>query len=268
MKKKIGIILLLMTLASSNVVFGASIVKTNTTSYNYSLTKLTNIQYGLNIAVTDVTGMWLKANKSQIENNVDPQSSQNIKSKYQFLKLNYTTGVSVNQVNSVLQNKGVLNKQGQAVITACKADNVNPAYLVSHALLETGNGTSALSNGVIVTNINGKLVVPRVTYNLFGIGALDANAVKLGSQYAYTNGWFSVDKALSGGTSWISKNYINNTINEQNTLYKMRWNPNTTGTHQYSSDISWASKQTVTVKAITDKFTNTPLYFDVPKFAK
>lgn len=268
MKKKIGIILLIITLANSNIVFGASIPKTNTSIYKYSLATVTNIQYGLNIAVTDVTGKWVKANKTQIKYYVDPKNSQSVNNKYQFLKLNYTSGVSVSQVNNALKDKGILDKKGQAVLTVSKNNNVNPAYLVSHALLETGNGKSALANGVIVTNVKGKAVAPKVTYNLFGIGAVDKDAVKLGSEYAYTNGWFSVDKSLAGGTAWISKNYINNVINKQNTLYKMRWNPNTTGTHQYSSDISWASKQTKNVKAITDKFPSAALNFDVPKYAK
>lgn len=268
MRKKIGIMLLIIALTNSNIVFGASIPKTNTSIYKYSLAKITNIQYGLNIAVTDVTGKWVKANKTQIKYYVDPKNSQSINNKYQFLKLNYTTGVSVTQVNNALKNKGILNKKGQTLLTACKNNNVNPAYLVSHALLETGNGKSTLSNGVIVTKVKGKSVAPKVTYNLFGIGAVDKNAVKLGSEYAYANGWFSVDKSLSGGAAWISKNYINNAINKQNTLYKMRWNPKTTGTHQYSSDISWASKQTKNVKAITDKFSSAALSFDVPKYAK
>jgi hypothetical protein len=36
MKKKIGIMLLIIALANSNIVFGASIPKTNTSTYKYS----------------------------------------------------------------------------------------------------------------------------------------------------------------------------------------------------------------------------------------
>lgn len=220
------------------------------------------------MAKINTTGKWVIANKTQIKYYVDPINSQSSDKKYQFLKLNYTNGISLAQVDKVLKGKGVLHNKGQAVLTACKTNNVNPAYLISHAFLETGNGKSILSNGVIVTQIKGKLVVPKVTYNLFGIGALDASAVKLGSEYAYTSGWFSIDKAISGGASWISRSYINNVSNKQNTLYKMRWNPYTTGTHQYASDIGWASKQTKNVKLIMDNFKTADLYFDVPKYLK
>ena len=53
--------------------------------------------------------------------------------KYQFLKLNYTEGISVNEINSVLFGKGVLNEKGQAFLDSCKLYNVSPAYLISHA---------------------------------------------------------------------------------------------------------------------------------------
>lgn len=274
MKKLITIITLLLVITTSNIAFASTtlpvenkvINKTSISNYNNSLTNVTNIQYGLKLAKTDMTGKWLIANKTQIKYYVDPANAQSSDKKYQFLKLNYTNGISVTQVDKVLQGKGILNKKGQAVLAACKANNVNPAYLISHAFLETSNGKSILSNGVIVTQVKGKLVVPKVTYNLFGIGALDATAVKLDSEYAYTNGWFSVDKAISGGAFWISRSYINNVTNKQNTLYKMRWNPYTTGSHQYASDIGWASKQTKNVKLIMDSFVTADLYFDVPKY--
>ena len=75
-------------------------------------------------------------------------------------------------------------------------------YLVSHALLETGNGTSDLATGI---SVNGKTV-----YNMFGIHAYDSDANYYGSQYAYNQGWFSVDEAIKGGAEFISGLYINN----------------------------------------------------------
>ncbi|MCB2293915.1 SH3 domain-containing protein, partial [Clostridium algoriphilum] len=253
----------------------APVINTSTTSktsttkstYNYSLDLLTSIQYGLKNALTDVTGKWLLADKTQIKYYVDPLNAQSTEQKYQFLKLNYSDGISASDINSVVQGKGVLNQKGQALLDSCKASDVNPAYLISQAFLETGYGNSNLANGIIVTQVNGKPVTPKVVYNLFGIGALDASPVRLGSEYAYNNSWFSVDQAIAGGANWISKYYINNTTNKQNTLYKMRWNPYTTGTHQYATDIGWASKQTRNIKAIMDKFSNANLYFEVPQYS-
>ena len=56
---------------------------------------------------------------------------------------------------------------GAAFIEAAKEYNVSEVYLVAHACLESGNGTSQLATGV---EVNGTTV-----YNLFGIGAYDAN---------------------------------------------------------------------------------------------
>ena len=245
-----------------------NVTKSNTsfTNYNYSLDNITDVQFGLKVSVTDISGKWILASRDEIRYYVDPKNFLTEVGKYQFLKLNYTEGISLNDINTVLQGKGVLSEKGQAFFDSCKIYNVSPAYLISHAFLETGNGTSVLATGVIVTQVNGVPVTPKVTYNLFGIGAYDANPIKLGSEYAYTKGWFSVEQAIAGGADWISKYYINNSSYNQNTLYKMRWNPNITGTHQYATDIGWAIKQTKNIKGIMDKFTNANLYFDVPKY--
>lgn len=245
-----------------------NITKSNTTltAFNYSLDKITDIQLGLNGAVTDVLGKWTLANRDEIKYYVDPANFLSGEGKYQFLKLNYSVGISANEINSVLSGKGVLNEKGQAFLNSGQIYNVSPAYLIAHSFLETGNGSSVLASGVIVTQVNGVPVLPKVVYNLFGIGAYDSDPIRLGSEYAYTKGWVSIDNAVAGGADWISKNYINSTIYNQNTLYKMRWNPKSTGTHQYATDIGWANKQTKNIKTIMDKFANTNLYFDVPKY--
>jgi type VI secretion system secreted protein VgrG len=64
-----------------------------------------------------------------------------------------------------------------------------------------------------------------------------------------------------GGAEWISKNYINS---GQNTLYKMRWNPDRPGTHQYATDVAWASKQAKTLKNMFSAFPNAELSFEFP----
>src|SRR5699024_8556005 len=125
--------------------------------------------------------------------------------------------------------------------------NINELYLISHALLETGRGSSNLARGILVNKVNGKSVTPRVVYNMFGIGAIDSNADKYGSEKAYELGWFTPEAAIIGGAKWISNSYINNPTYQQDTLYKMRWNPKQPGVHQYATDIAWASKQTRTL---------------------
>jgi type VI secretion system secreted protein VgrG len=102
---------------------------------------------------------------------------------------------------------------------------------------------------------------------MFGIHAYDSDPVRQGAQFAYEMGWTTPEKAIEGGAKWISEQYINNPNYKQNTLYKMRWNPQSPGTHQYATDISWAVSQTQAIKAMYDNFENAQLKFDIPSYS-
>ncbi len=180
---------------------------------------------------------------------------------YQFMKLNYVEGITKDNINASLSGAGVLDGKGQVFLEACKLYKVNPAYLVAHAILETGHGTSELSKGV---KYEGKVV-----YNFFGIGAKDGNATTLGAKTAYENRWFSPEEAIRGGVEWISGRYIN-ASSKQNTLYKMRWNMDQYGTpyHQYASDVPWAYKQIRYIKQVLDNCPSARLEFELPVYKK
>ena len=148
---------------------------------------------------------------------------------------------------------------GAAFIEAAKEYNVSEVYLVAHACLESGNGTSQLATGV---EVNGTTV-----YNLFGIGAVDESPIDAGAEYAYKQGWTSVEKAIEGGAKWISENYINNSKYGQNTLYKMRWNPEKPAEHQYATDIAWASKQAKSMSSMFEAFPTAKYKFEIPRYS-
>ena len=104
---------------------------------------------------------------------------------------------------------------------------------------------------------------------MFGIGAFDIDPNKLGSERAYTEGWFTPELAIDGGIQWIAAQYIKNDTYNQNTLYEMRWNPAipaNTSRHQYATDIAWAYKQSYKIKEILDKCTNANLIFEIPQY--
>lgn len=203
--------------------------------------------------------------------------------KYMFLKLSYTEGITVEDLNLVLKGKGILENKGQVFLNAGKTYNVNPIYLVAHALLETGNGTSKLANGILVTQLHTKVVTmvgnppisvttilttdvqPQTTYNVYGIGAFDDNANMWGSERAYTECWYNVDLSIMGGARWIANGYIASTTYKQDTLYKMKWNFDVLW-HEYATDIGWAYKQTSRIKELVDMMKNPVLYFDIPVF--
>src|SRR5699024_11280080 len=113
--------------------------------------------------------------------------------------------------------------------------------------------------------VNGKTV-----YNMFGIGAVDSDPERLGAKTAYEQGWFTVEDAIIGGAKWISSSYINNPYYQQDTLYKMRWNPLQPGTHQYATDVAWAAKQVHNLNKIvylSQKY-NLILSFEIPSYKK
>ncbi|MEN0644748.1 SH3 domain-containing protein [Alkalicoccobacillus gibsonii] len=185
-------------------------------------------------------------------NNVKPGTS----SFYQFLNLSETANLSAQSINNQLLNgKGSLSGQGQAFIDAARTNGVNEIYLVSHALLETGNGTSTLAKGI---SYNGKTV-----YNMYGIGAYDGNAEQAGAAYAYNQGWFTKESAIIGGAKFVGNNYISK---GQNTLYKMRWNPDAPATHQYATDIGWAEKQTSRMASMYNLVDDYTLHYDIPQY--
>ncbi|GAA0179314.1 hypothetical protein SH2C18_22060 [Clostridium sediminicola] len=181
--------------------------------------------------------------------------------RYMFMKLSYMDGIDVNDLNSMLGGKGVLQGKGDVFLKAGKNSGINPIYLISHALLETGNGTSKLANGSL--SYNGATI-----YNAYGVGATDANPNLYGSKYAYEHGWFTLDAAIIGGAEFISKNYIKSSkynSNYQDTLYKMRWNDEQMW-HQYATDVGWAYKQIANIKRLIDMCESSTNYFEIPTY--
>ncbi|PTK04554.1 autolysin [Staphylococcus saprophyticus] len=224
------------------------------------------IQKGLKFKpqIQHKAGKWEDASATEIKNAMD--SSKLIKDptqKYQFLRLDKSQNISSADLDKLLVGKGILEGQGEAFSEAAKAYNINEVYLISHALLETGNGTSKLANGGDV--VNGKVVTNGKDkyYNMFGIGAVDSDAVKQGFATAKNNGWNTVKKAIVGGAKFIAGSYINQ---GQNTLYKMRWNPENPGVHQYATDVAWAAHNATRIKGFYDSMGKLGKYFDVDTY--
>ncbi|MBM7870642.1 beta-N-acetylglucosaminidase [Clostridium pascui] len=206
---------------------------------------------------------WVGASYNQIKYHLNPKNFMDQDGKYAFMKLSYTNdSITVQDLNNILMGRGILAGKGQAFFDAAKANNINPIYLVSHALLETGNGSSKLANGIEVDGDKGKKLV----YNMFGIGALDSNPDELGSKYAYEQGWFTPEDAIKGGAKFIGSGYINNTTNNQDTLYKMKFNPGAPATHQYATDINWPYAQIRNIINLVSQCKDPKITFEVPVY--
>lgn len=150
---------------------------------------------------------------------------------YQFLDLTEKVDVAAEEVNRLLKGKGILEERGDIFLEAQEKHEINVLYLISHAQLETGNGASRLAQGIQLEDA--------AYYNFFGIGAFDREAVEEGSAYAARAGWSTPETAILGGAEFISENYLDQ---GQQTLYAMRWNPSSPGSHLYATDIEWALK--------------------------
>ena len=201
--------------------------------------------------------------------------SKDTTNNFQFLTLDTYREVDPtaynNLLNSKLRSNSVLRNKGNVLIAAAKQYNIDPVYLLCQTILETGYGTSTLSQGKAITTVvsgssvvrdssgnvtgfktvNGKYktstISKKMVYNLYGIKAYDSNPQLCGFSYAYYQGWTSVDAAIYGAAKYVSQDYIHNQTYHQNTLYKFRYNPNINYLwHEYATDPSYA-KQIATI---------------------
>ena len=214
----------------------------NNVYLNYTLEEQVNKQY--NAKANTSNGKY--ATKEQIEEKLNTNKilSSSSYGKLQFLRVDkYTDGITASEINSFLNKKvsstNVFYNKGQQFIDAAKKYDIDVVYLVSHCMWETGYGTSTLAKGQTITTYKGQaLSKPVVVYNFFGIGAFDGTANLSGGEYAYKQGWTTIDATIDGSAKWIATNYIKRDAYNQNTVYKMKWN---NATHQYATDINWCN---------------------------
>ncbi|WP_286171998.1 N-acetylglucosaminidase [Gracilibacillus phocaeensis] len=206
---------------------------------------------------------WVNAVEEDVRYYLDPNNFINdSRQRFQFLDLSKSSNAATTALNQYLSGKGTLSGQGKAFIDAGKKHGVNDVYLMSHAILETGHGTSTLADGVMYNGVK--------VYNMFGVGAYDECPVECGAKFAYEQGWTTPYDAIVGGATFIGNNYVKP---GQNTLYKMRWNPEGMddygyATHQYATDIGWASKQVSTMYNLYQSLNLLHLQLDIPNFKR
>lgn len=114
---------------------------------------------------------------------------------------------------------------GEVFYKAGMESGYDPRYVLAHAALETGWGTSQIL---------------RDKYNSFGIAAYDDTPYQ--SAYDYE----SIEAGIIEGAAWIYKNYYGA---GQKTLYDMRHDPTGQG-HNYATDPEWHVKIAANMKAI------------------
>lgn len=219
---------------------------------------------------------WRTAKPADVKAAMDPLVVDDL----QHLRLDALAGVSADELNQVLASMGTLDGEGAAFVEASEEQGVNEAYLIAHAFLETGRGTSELAQGVevglsaedvpvVLTDQNRADVQDvKTVYNMFGIGAADSCPLECGATTAYQNDWKTPGDAIRGGAAWIRSGYIYND-DAQNTLYKMKWNPRMHEGHewkQYATDVDWAGKQTGLIGEIYEQLEDPNYHYDYPAY--
>lgn len=227
-------------------------------AYDITLDEMAQKQMATNPVYNDGSGL-KSADVNRTKLYLDPGEFSSAAYKYQFMDLSKYNGMSRDELAKFLDGKGILSGKADAFITAAKTYNISEMYLVAHACLETGYGTSQLARG---TDYNGKRV-----YNMFGIGAYQENAVGTGAKRAYNEGWTTPEAAIMGGAKYISEAYIHAPSGRQNTLYKMRWNPENPGNHLYAGDIAWAVTQSTIMESIMSQFMSGTISYEVPVYS-
>lgn len=158
----------------------------------------------------------------------------------------YNSGSRVDYYGFPITSK--LRGMGATIVQAAKDYNINEAYLLAHAIIESEWGCSPLSQGLL-WNSDEREWEDCGYLNFFGIGAFDSDPEN-GASFGKYYGWSTPEAAIRGGAAWISKYYIhsgNASSGDQNTLWKMAWDAtaaqkygNMSHAHQYATSRTWA----------------------------
>lgn len=225
------------------------------------------------------------ATYSQLYSALDP----NQVSLTEFADITVPSGLTAAQIDAFIDStsngrSGTLHGMGYAFIKAEKTYGVSAAYLVAHAVLESGWGTSTLAkgyyyDGTIAVGDDERTYAAGTYYNYFGIGAVDSSPLSGGRSLAVQNGWNSPEAAILGGAKWISTNYIHRTRDAYaaSTLYNMRWDYNRANAygcssgsawHEYATDVQWPAKIANLMDSVYAKNNVEPSYaYIIPCYA-
>ena len=158
-------------------------------------------------------GSWLCASKKAIAYKMDPRNLLDNNDIFQLKELNYTKdantkeGIMSKTKDSFLEGEDV----AETILEAAEKDNLDPYFIVSRLIQEQGKKGTKLSQGY---EYNGKVV-----YNPFNIAASgnsQTSIINNAAEYAYSKEWFSLDKALAEGISFLNTHYMDV---GQNNLY-------------------------------------------------
>ena len=162
-------------------------------------------------------GTWLCASDKAIKHQMDPRNILNEDDIFQFAELKYTEGAqTVDGIKSLTEGSFLEGDSiAEALLQACKNANLDAYFVTSRLIQEQGRDGTRLSrgyeyNGVIVYN----------PFNIRATGNSSEEIIQNAAQYAYEQGWDSLEEALLGGIDFVKNGYIDV---GQNTLYLQKF---------------------------------------------
>ena len=162
-------------------------------------------------------GTWLCASNKAIEYQMDPRNILNEENIFQFLQLQYVENAqTIEGLNEItketfLEGESIAN----ALIEAGKKANLDPYFIASRLIQEQGRSGTVLSKGYEYKD--------KIVYNPFNINATGNSSQEIiqnSAEYAYTQEWDTLEKALIGGVEFVKNGYINK---GQDTLYLQKF---------------------------------------------
>ena len=180
-------------------------------------------------------GTWLCASDKAIKYQMDPRNILNDDNIFQFAELTYVEGAQTEEgINEITEGSFLEgNSIAEALIQAGKNANLNPYFIASRLIQEQGRKGTVLSRGCEYNDT--------IVYNPFNINAKgnsQEEIIQNAVQYAYGQGWDSLEKALIGGVEFLKEGYINV---GQNTLYLQKFDvvnqDDSLYTHQYMQNL-------------------------------
>lgn len=162
-------------------------------------------------------GTWLCASNKAIAHQMDPRNILNEENIFQFVELKYVDGAQTAEGIKEITEDSFLEGDSiaEALIQAGKDANLDPYFIASRLIQEQGRDGTTMSRGY---EYEGTIV-----YNPFNINATGNSREEIlenAAQYAYEQGWDTLEKGLLGGVAFVKEDYIDK---GQNTLYLQKF---------------------------------------------
>lgn len=219
-------------------------------------------------------GTWVCPSDKAIKHQMDPRNILNDDNIFEFVELKYVDGAQTLKGLQTITKNTFLDSEsiGNALIQAGKKANIDPYFVASRLIQEQGKSGTTMSKGYQYDENT-------VVYNPFNINAKGNSTdeiIKNAAEYAYSQGWDTLEKAIIGGIDYVKEDYIDkgqntlylqkfDVVNSDNSLYKNQYMQNLLAPESEAKNMLKIYKASNTVDSNLNIIV--PLYEKMPKKA-